>query len=153
MNWQRPKDLSLALRDQGLCDCLAARANFGDGSLKVAGRQTTFAHVVVAKCQQSIEKILKGYLLWHNSSFDPTKGHSPLEDAFQSEVGPPSVIQELCSALNRINRKLVSELKWLESLAPARQNSPTTRKGNWSRSSGFRRTANMRTGVWRPEIL
>ena len=118
MNWQEPKRLALALRDQGLCDCIAARANLRADSFQVLGRATNLAHLVVAKCQQSVEKIMKGYLLWHSGSFDPTKGHAPFTNALIVEPAPAREITALCTSLNRLNRQIVAELKWLESMAP-----------------------------------
>ena len=118
MNWQEPRRLALALRDQGLCDCIAARSNLRADNYRVLGRATNLAHLVVAKCQQSVEKIMKGYLLWHSGNFDPTKGHTPFTNALAAEPGPAREITALCTALNRHNHRRVAELKWLESMAP-----------------------------------
>jgi len=130
VNWQQHKTLATALRDQGLADCLAARANLrADGAvLQVCGRRITQAHVVVAKCQQSIEKIVKGYLLWHSGAFDPTKGHTPFTRALGNEKHPE--IERLCYSLNRINARVVNDIKWLEDLAPRRPTLADDEKGS-----------------------
>jgi hypothetical protein len=114
VNWKDHRALALALRDQGLADCIAARRNLRFDTIRILQRQTNLAHLVVAKCQQSLEKLTKGYLLWHSGSFDPTKGHTPFSEA----LGTSPEVDSLCTALNRINPRVVHDLKWLETLAP-----------------------------------
>jgi hypothetical protein len=114
VNWEDHRLLALALRDQGLADCIAARRNLRFDTIRILQRQTNLAHLVVAKRQQSLEKLTKGYLLWHSGSFDPTKGHTPFSEA----LGTNPEVDNLCTALNRINPRAVRDLKWLETLAP-----------------------------------
>lgn len=118
MNWQQPKILALALRDQGLADCLAARLNLRTETWLVSERRINLAHVVVAKCQQAVEKLVKGYLLFHSGTFDPSEGHTPFTEALAASPKIRSEINDLCAALNRLDRRVVGELKWLEGLAP-----------------------------------
>jgi hypothetical protein len=91
----------------------------------------TFAHLAVSKAQQSVEKLTKGYLLWHSQSFDPTKGHSPftflLEDQPEHQ---PKALERLLLALSRLNPTIVREIKWLESLAPKPPIVPEAERGN-----------------------
>ena len=119
MLWQRNRELAVALRNQGLADCLAARFALRPVDLKLFGEPISFAHLVVSKSQQSAEKLTKGYLLWHSQSFDPTKGHAPFTALFQNK---PTALERplarLIQALNVVNRTIVREVKWLESLAP-----------------------------------
>lgn len=118
MNWQQPKILALALRDQGLADCLAARLNLRNETWLVSERRINLAHVVVAKCQQAVEKLTKGYLLFHSGTFDPSKRHTPFTEALAISPNAPSEIKKLSITLNRLDRRVVGELKWLEDLAP-----------------------------------
>ncbi len=119
MLWQKNKELAIALRNQGIADCLAARFALRPVDLKLFGEPVTFAHLVVSKSQQSVEKLTKGYLLWHSQSFDPTKGHTPFTELIADQ--PQShqrALTRLIQALNLVNSSIVRELKWLESLAP-----------------------------------
>jgi hypothetical protein len=129
--WQQHRDLAVALRDQGLADYLAARFALRPTELKLFDRSITFAHLVVAKSQQAVEKLTKGYLLWHSQSFDPTKGHAPftylLEDQPQDQR---RALERLIQALNHVNKKIVRQIKWLESLAPKPPDVPETERGN-----------------------
>ncbi len=131
MLWQQHRDLAVALRDQGLADYLAARFSLRPTELKLFDRPVTLAHVVVAKSQQAIEKVTKGYLLWHSQSFDPTKGHAPFTYLLQDQ--PPNhrkPLKRLIQALNHVNKKIVNEIKWLESLAPKPPDVPEAERGN-----------------------
>jgi hypothetical protein len=83
--------LAVALRDQGLADYLAARFALRPTNLKLFGRPITFAHLVVAKSQQAVEKLTKGYLLWHSKSFDPTKGHAPFTHLLKDQPQEQSI--------------------------------------------------------------
>ncbi len=119
MLWQQHRDLAVALRDQGLADYLAARFALRPTGLTVFERPVTFAHLVVAKSQQAVEKVTKGYLLWHSQTFDPTKGHAPF--TYLLEDQPPhqrKALERLIQALNHVNKKIVNQIKWLEALAP-----------------------------------
>lgn len=119
MLWQNNKDLAIALRNQGLADCLAARFALRPIDLKLFGQPVTFAHMVVSKGQQSVEKLTKGYLLWHSQSFDPTKGHAPFTELIEDQPQHHQrALTRLIQALNLVNKSIVRELKWLESLAP-----------------------------------
>lgn len=118
MNWQEYKTLALGLRNQGLADGVAARSALRPGVIRILGCDTTLAHLVVAKSQQSVEKLTKGYLLWHSKSFDPTKGHTPFSRALTLPESQRSYFDSLCFKINRLDRRVVAELKWLESLAP-----------------------------------
>ncbi|MGA2619794.1 MAG: hypothetical protein ABSF26_19450 [Thermoguttaceae bacterium] len=125
MNWQNHRVLAIALRDQGLADCIAARRNLSFDTVRILQRQTNLAHLVVAKCQQALEKLTKGYLLWHAGSFDPTKGHCPFSEA----LGANPEVDKLCAALNKINPGVVRDLKWLETLAPQLPDVPPGYRG------------------------
>lgn len=118
VNWLEHKTLAIGLRNQGLADCVAARFALRPGVIRILGCDTTLAHLVVAKSQQSVEKLTKGYLLWHSKSFDPTKGHTPFTRALTLPDSQRLYLEALCFKLNRLDRRVVAELKWLESLAP-----------------------------------
>jgi hypothetical protein len=118
MNWRDHKTLAVGLRDQALADCIAARFALRPATFSLHHSQTTLAHLVTAKCQQSVEKLTKGYLLWHSGSFDPTRGHTPFTRTLGLPEKQRAVIDKLCMQLNRLSRRAVAELKWLESLAP-----------------------------------
>lgn len=132
MLWQQHRELATSLRDQALADYLAARLAIRSQELIVVDRVTTFAHLAVAKSQQAVEKITKGYLLWHSQSFDPTKGHTPftqlLEDQPQHER---KALERLVQALNHANKKIVRQVKWLETLAPRLPDVPESDRGNF----------------------
>ena len=119
MLWEKHKELAIALRNQGLADCLAARFSLRTIDLKLFGEPVTFAHFVVSKSQQSVEKLTKGYLLWQFRSFDPTKGHSPFTQLIEDQPqNHQRALNRLIQSLNVVNKSIVRELKWLESLAP-----------------------------------
>ncbi|MEN9666667.1 MAG: hypothetical protein RLZZ326_3030, partial [Planctomycetota bacterium] len=61
MLWEKHKELAIALRNQGLADCLAARFALRPVELTIFGQPVTFAHLVVSKSQQSVEKLTKGF--------------------------------------------------------------------------------------------
>jgi hypothetical protein len=69
-------------------------------------------------------KVTKGYLLRLSGSFDPAKGHKPFTTALEQYDDLKKPMKRLLQSLNRANSRLVSELKWLESLAPARPKPP-----------------------------
>jgi len=117
--WEKPKELAIALRNQGLADCLTARFALRPVDLKLFGQPVTFAHLVVLKSQQSVEKLTKGYLLWHSQSFDPTKGHAPFTDLIEDQPqNQHRALKRFIQALNLMSNSMVRDLKWLESLAP-----------------------------------
>ena len=117
--WEKPKELAIALRNQGLADCLTARFALRPVDLKLFGQPMTFAHLVVLKSQQSVEKLTKGYLLWHSQSFDPTKGHAPFTDLIEDQPqNQHRALKRFIQALNLMSNSMVRDLKWLESLAP-----------------------------------
>jgi hypothetical protein len=116
--WKDHRTLAAVLRDQGLVDCLVARYCMNkDDEFTEFHAGANLAHLVVAKAQQSVEKVTKGWLLWQSSSFDPTKGHAPFTHELESQAESKER-QRLLIALNRLNARLVKDLKWLESLAP-----------------------------------
>ncbi len=102
MLWAKNKDLAIWLRNQGLADCRTARFALRQVDLRLFGEPVTFAHLVVSKSQQSVEKLTKGYLLWQTQSFDPTKGHTPFTDLIEDQ---PKIHQR---ALKRITLSLNS---------------------------------------------
>lgn len=119
MLWEKNKELAVALRNQGLADCLGSRFALRLVDLKLFGEPVTFAHLVVSKSQQSVEKLTKGYLLWHSQSFDPTKGHAPFTELIEDQPqNHQRALTRLIQTLNRVNKSIVRELKWLEFLAP-----------------------------------
>lgn len=131
MLWEDHKALAIALRDQGLADGLAARFALRPLDLNLLGQPVTFAHLVVSKSQQAVEKLTKGYLLWQSPSFDPTKGHAP----FTELIEDPSNrnlrgLKRLVQALNYKNRSLIKQLKWLEDLAPRPPTVAEDRRGH-----------------------
>lgn len=129
--WKKNKDLAIALRNQGLADCLAARFALRPFDLKLFGEPVTFAHLVVSKSQQSVEKLTKGYLLWHSQSFDPTKGHAPFTELIEDQSDHNErILKRLMQALNRVSRPIVKQLKWLESLAPKPPPVAADQRGN-----------------------
>jgi hypothetical protein len=129
--WQQHRDLAVALRDQGLADFLAARFALRPIELQLFARPITFAHLVVAKSQQAVEKVTKGYLLWHSQSFDPTKGHTPFTHLLEDQPQDQSrALARLSQALNYVNKKIVRQIKWLESLAPRAPDVPEAERGN-----------------------
>lgn len=131
MLWEKHKELAIALRNQGLADCLAARFSLRSVDLKLFGEPVTFAHIVVSKSQQSAEKLTKGYLLWQSQSFDPTKGHAPFTQLFYDQPqNHQRALSRLVQSLNLVNKSMVRELKWLESLAPKPPMVPEDHRGN-----------------------
>lgn len=130
MLWENHKTLAGALRDQALADCIAARFALRPLTFSLSGIETTLAHLVVAKCQQSVEKLTKGYLLWHSRSFDPTKGHNPFTRTLLQEEKQRKVLAALCSCLNKIDKHVVAQVKWLEGLAPHPPEVSEEEKGN-----------------------
>jgi hypothetical protein len=119
MNWKNPKLVAGKLRDQALADILVAQRflSVSEEFYKIGPDRIIHTHASVAKYQQCCEKLLKGYYLWHNHGFDPTKGHKPLSNSLAG--GPiESYVHDLLIRLNRVNRLLVDEIRWLESLAP-----------------------------------
>lgn len=119
MLWEKNKELAIALRNQGLADCLGARFALRPVDLQLFGEPVTFAHMVVSKSQQSVEKLTKGYLLWHSQSFDPTKGHAPFTELLEDQAQHNDrALKRLIQSLNLVNKSIVKQLKWLESLAP-----------------------------------
>lgn len=129
MNWQNHQVLAAALRDQGLADILAGKFCLRADEFTISGVVTTLGHVAVAKCQQGIEKLTKGYLLRLSGAFDPTKGHKPFTTALEQYDDLKKPMKRLLQSLNRANSRLVSELKWLESLAPAKPKPPAPPAG------------------------
>lgn len=129
--WQQNRKLALGLRDQGLADCLAARFALRPVEQRLFDQPVTFAHLIVSKAQQAVEKLTKGYLLWLSQSFDPTKGHSPFTNLLEDESRQSRArINRLIQALNMVNKLIVRELKWLESLAPRPPTVPEAERGN-----------------------
>jgi hypothetical protein len=129
--WQQNRNLALSLRDQGLADCLAARFTLRPVELRLFQQPVTFAHPTVSMSQQAVEKLTKGYLLWHFQSFDPTKGHAPFATLLEDQ--PPQqrrALERLIQALDRLNGSIVREIKWLESLAPKLPAVPEAERGN-----------------------
>jgi hypothetical protein len=129
--WQQNRELAVSLRNQGLADCLAARLALRPAELNLFGQKVTFAHLSVSKSQQAVEKLTKGYLLWHSQSFDPTKGHSPFTSLLEDQ--PPDqrrALERLVQALNLVNKSIVREIKWLELLAPKPPVVPEADRGN-----------------------
>lgn len=123
MNWQHHQTLAAGYRDQGLADYLAARVvqQVAPSIDLRPGLATSLAHVVVVKCQQASEKLIKSYRLWHDASFKPTAGHDPVADllAQVGQIGGQlAAVTELVAALNRAEPRLVGELRWLGRLAP-----------------------------------
>jgi hypothetical protein len=116
LNWHDHRILASSLRDQGLADLVTAKVCLNASDYFAFGRQFSHSHVVVSMGQQSIEKVTKGYLLWHTRSFDPTKGHRP----FTLSLGRvlPTEIQSLLQRLNRQSRSLVNRLRQLEAMSP-----------------------------------
>jgi hypothetical protein len=128
VQWQDHQQLAIALRDQGLADCLTARYCLREDTFKLFETQITLAHVVVAKCQQSVEKVIKGFLLWLTASFDPTKGHTPFSRQLENDLQQKH-FDKLVIVLNRLNSRIVSDIKWLETLAPHPPDIPVEQKG------------------------
>ncbi len=76
-------------------------------------------HLVIAKSQQSVEKIMKGYLLWHEESFNPFGTHSIITGLIDKEIGGrTSRLRKVRETLQRSPGHLFEELKWLEASAP-----------------------------------
>ena len=129
--WRDHKHLATALRDHGLADYLAARFALRPAELMLFDRPITFAHLVVAKSQQAIEKLTKGYLLWHFQSFDPTKGHAPFTALLEDQPQHlRKALDRLFLTFNRMKAPIITEIKWLESLAPKPPDVPESERGN-----------------------
>lgn len=120
MIWQDPHIIADGLRDQACADLLVARFVLRSRAFNINGRQTTFAHLVVAKCQQACEKLLKGYLLFHDRHFDPASGHTPMTDMTELSERQRERLTWLFTILNRGNPRTVNDVKWVESHAPHR---------------------------------
>ncbi len=119
MIWQDRKLLAAALRDQACADLLVARYLLVSAKCIVNGRTTTFGHAVVAKCQQAVEKLTKGLILFHDGTFDPAGSHTPLTDLLSSGRALLGKMQKFVLVLDR-NNGLVRNLRWLEAFAPQR---------------------------------
>ena len=131
MLWQQHRDLALALRDQGLADYLAARFVLRPVQLRLFDRPVTFAHLAVSKSQQAVEKLTKGYLLWHSQSFDPAKGHAPFTNLLEDQPHHQrKALERLIQALNLGSKRIVREIEWLESLAPKPPAIPEAERGD-----------------------
>lgn len=120
MIWQDYRTIAGGLRDQACADLLAAAFLLRSQEFTINGQQTTFTHVVMAKCQQACEKLLKGYFLFVDRSFDPTAGHRPMSDTTEMTEHQIRRRDKFFITVNRGNSKIVSELKWIESHAPRR---------------------------------
>lgn len=120
MIWQDHRLIADGLRDQACADLLAARFLLLSRTFTINGRPTTFAHVVMAKCQQACEKLLKGYFLFNDRTFDPTAGHRPMTETTELTEFQLRRRESFFIAVNRGNRRIVAELLWIESHAPHR---------------------------------
>ena len=129
MQWQDHRTLAEALRDQGLIDCLVAwNCLRNNEEFLIFDRTVNQAHVVAAKSQQAVEKVTKGWLLWLSASFDPTKGHTPFTHELES-LRERKELKRLLTSLNRLNPRVVKDIKWLESLAPHPPKVPADQHG------------------------
>jgi HEPN domain-containing protein len=119
------------LRDQGLVDLLIAQEIFLVTEvlkLPVAQNQPQINryHLTIAKSQQSLEKVVKGYLLWHQESVSPFGGHAVITGIFDKQIGGnTSRLEKLRRAL-RTAKKIHGDIRWLESAAPR---APSGRRG------------------------
>jgi len=118
MIWLDHRIIAGGLRDQACADLLAARYLLRSRTFAINGQPTTFAHAVVAKCQQACEKLLKGLFLFNDRGFDPTAGHRPMTDSTELTAHQLRRREGFFVAVNRGNSKLVPDLRWLESHAP-----------------------------------
>ncbi|MCE9590089.1 MAG: hypothetical protein K8S99_06160 [Planctomycetes bacterium] len=120
MIWQDHRIIAGGLRDQACADLLAARFLLQSRKFTINNQSTTFTHVVMAKCQQACEKLLKGYFLHTDRSFDPTAGHRPMTDTTELTEYQLQKRESFFVTVNRGNSGIVTELKWIESHAPHR---------------------------------
>lgn len=120
MIWDDHRTIAGGLRDQACADLLAAQFLLRSRVFTINGRETNFAHVVLAKSQQACEKLLKGYFLFNDRGFDPTAGHRPMTDTTELSDYQRQRWRDFFTLINRGNNQTVAELKWIESLAPHR---------------------------------
>jgi len=120
MNKDDKKQLALLTRDQGLADLLFARdcmvSSTSDG-------RSTKAHVAIGKIQQSSEKVLKGYFLYHDVSINPFRRHDPHTQVMEENKGGTHRICVAYRTNARCQGRLFDRIKTLEGMAP----SPPTR--------------------------
>jgi hypothetical protein len=120
MIWQDHRVIAGGLRDQACADLLAARYLLLSRNFTINDQPTSFAHIVMAKCQQACEKLLKGFFLFSDRGFDPTAGHRPMTDTTELTEHQLRRRESFFVAVNRGNSRIVSELKWIEGHAPLR---------------------------------
>ncbi len=122
MDAQDRLSFACKLRDQGLVDLLIAQEVLLIKKVfKLPGAQylppINRYHLTIAKSQQSLEKVVKGYLLWHRESVSPFGGHAVITGIFDKQIGGnTSRLKKLRETLRRT--KIHGDIRWLESMAP-----------------------------------
>ena len=110
--------LAEKLRDQSLADLLIARANLGQKGFRLGGVAINRNHLVISKCQQSAEKLLKSYFVRHGESVNPFRGHTPLQDVLSGTGGQTPRLNKFRDTVRQEPSGLLKQLTWLEDLAP-----------------------------------
>lgn len=119
MDVNEQKLLAEKLRDQSLADLLVARANLGQKGFRLGEFRVNRNHVVISKCQQSSEKLLKSYFVWHGDSVNPFRAHTPMQDVLSGTGGQTTRLQKFRETVRQEPNGLLAQVTWLENLAPA----------------------------------
>jgi len=114
-------ELALLTRDQGLADLLAARAYLGSETLSflTTRGKSDCAHVAVCKCQQSSEKVLKGYFLFHQQNLNPFSGHNPLQRVLAKSGRDTPFLQKFRLVIRQHPGGFLKGVQWLEGMVPS----------------------------------
>jgi hypothetical protein len=119
MDAKEQKLLAEKLREQSLADLLIARANLGQTGFRLGDVRINRNHVVISKCQQSAEKLLKSYFLWHGDSVNPFHAHRPMQNVLAGTGGETPRLQKFRATVRQEPNGLLQQIMWLENLAPA----------------------------------
>jgi hypothetical protein len=121
MNAHERTELAMHTLYQGLADLLGARA-YLDGQVSLTfstplGR-LELAHMAVSKSHQSVEKVLKGYLVFHGQSINPFRGHDPLTRVMNGEGGNASFLLKFRTTMRQSSGGIIHRLLSMEQMAP-----------------------------------
>jgi hypothetical protein len=119
MNVDEQKLLAEKMRDQSLVDLLIAQVNRGQKGFRLGAVQANRNHLVISKCQQSAEKLLKAYFVWHGDSLNPFRGHTPMQDVLGGKGGLTPRLQKFRRTVRQSPHGLLTQITWLENLAPS----------------------------------
>src|SRR5436309_1933150 len=119
MNAEEQKVLAEKLRDQSNADLLIARANIRKKLFRIGAMRVNRNDLVISKCQQAAEKLLKSYFVWHGDQVKPFHAHSPMQDVLDGAGGETPRMRKFRETLQKHPQGLLSQIIRLENLAPA----------------------------------